>query len=171
MKTLNEGFMHASASEAMKGLMTLNKTTLLPGITIYRFANTRWPDRFYTGSWWVGFSPFGALMRNCKSRGQSLAFAARRCLAINPEWSEGKEANVLIKAVVKQRLSAWSGTPKTQVSRIAVGSQYVKARLEPDRDVTQLCIPGLGETDPNDSGCKIWQSVFIGPWRIHIGTV
>ncbi len=90
MKTLNEDFMHASALEARKGLMTLTETALFPGISIYRFANTRRPDRFYTGPWWVGFSPFETLRRYCKSREQSIAFAARRCLAIDPERSKGK---------------------------------------------------------------------------------
>ena len=170
METLNEYFMHSSKSKSdiKDGLTAVSKTILLPGIVIYRFANTQRPDLYNTGSWWVGFSPFESLKKYSESRQQSLAFTAHQCLAIDRQWSKGKEVNVLVKAQIKQRLSAWSGTPKTQVSKIPVGSKYRTARLEPHRNITQLYIPGLGEPDPNDSNRKIWESAFIGPWRLHI---
>ena len=170
METLNEYFMHSSKSKSdiKDGLTAVSKTILLPGIVIYRFANTQRPDLYNTGSWWVGFSPFESLKKYSESRQQSLAFTAHQCLAIDRQWSKGKEVNVLVKAQIKQRLSAWSGTPKTQVSKIPVGFKYLTSRLEPHRNITQLYIPGLGEPDPNDSNRKIWESAFIGPWRLHI---
>lgn len=53
MKTLNQDFMKSSISDARKGLLTLTKTTLSPGIVMYRFGDTRYLDRIYTGPWWI----------------------------------------------------------------------------------------------------------------------
>ncbi|RLB93415.1 MAG: hypothetical protein DRH50_08005 [Deltaproteobacteria bacterium] len=171
METLNEYFMHSpkSKSDIKNGLTAVSKTILFPGIVIYRFANTQRPDLYNTGSWWVSFSPFESLKNYSESRQQSLAITAHQCLAIDPQWSNGKKVNVLVKAQIKQKLSAWSGTPKTQVSKILVGfNKYLTLPLKPHRNITQLYIPGLGEPDPNDSNRKIWESAFIGPWRIYI---
>ena len=51
MTTLNENFMEPSVTKAREGLLTLTKTTLLPGIEINRFANTKRPDLYFTGPW------------------------------------------------------------------------------------------------------------------------
>ncbi len=155
MTTLNENFMESSATKAREGLLTLTKTNLLPGITINRFANTKRPDLYYTGPWWISFSPFEALKKYAKLRDQSLSLAARTCLAIDWEWSN---VDVLVKAVIKDPLSAWSGTPKTQT--LKTDRRYTGVRWEPDRDITQLYIPGLWESDPKVPGRKIWQSAF-----------
>ena len=155
MATLNESFMKPSEAKAREGLLTLTNTNLLPGITISRFANTKRRDLYYTGPWWISFSPFEALKKYAKLRGQPLSLAARTCLAIDWEWSN---VDVLVKAVIKAPLSAWSGTPKTQT--LKADRRYTGVRWEPDRDITQLYIPGLYETDPHAPGRKIWQCAF-----------
>jgi hypothetical protein len=162
MTVLNEGYMESSQSEARKGLMNLVETSLLPGIRVYRFGDSDQPGRWFTGPWWVSFSPFEALKQYAKDRGQPLTLTARQCLAVDLRWSR---LDVLIEAVVKERLSAWSGTPQTQAPK--QGSMYL-GRLQPDRDVTQLYIPGLGEKDPSGSNRAIWQNAFIGPRFSHI---
>ena len=151
MRTVNENFMEPTLSKAREGLLTLTKTTLLPGITINRFANTKRSDLYFTGPWWISFSPFEALKKYAKLRHQPLSLAARTCLAIDWEWSN---VDVLVKAIIKEPLKAWSGTPKTQTPK--KGRFYTGLRWEPDRDITQLYIPGLYEANPNDSKRKIW---------------
>ena len=164
MKTLNENFMESSISKASEGLLTLTRTNIFPGIIMYRFANTKRLDLYYTGPWWISFSPFEALKKYAKLREQSLSLAARKCLAIDWGWSN---VDVLVKVVAKDRLSAWAGTPKTQV--LKVGSRYTGVSWEPDRDITQFFIPVLDQADPNDSKRKIWQSAFVGPRCENIG--
>ena len=110
----------------------------------------------------MGCSPFETLRRYAHSRQQSLAIAAMQCLAIPPDSTEGKQVNVLVKAVIKQRLSAWSGTPKTLTSNIGVGFVNKKVRWEPDREITQLYIPGLK---------RIGQSAFLGTWHLYLGQI
>ncbi len=163
MKTLNQDFMKSSISDARKGLLTLTKTTLSPGIVMYRFGDTRYLDRLYTGPWWISFTPFEALKKYAAFRNQSLSAAARKCLAIDTEWSN---LDVLVRVVVKERLFAWAGTPRTQV--IKKESRYTGVRWEPDRDITQLFIPGLYQAAPNDPKHKIWQNAFMVQRRENI---
>jgi len=158
MKTLNEDFMESSASEARKGLLSSMRTNLFPSIELYRFANSQRPDRNLAGPWWISYSPFEALKKYAALRQQSLSLAARTCLAIDWEWSK---VDVLIKVVPKVRLSAWSGTPKTQTPKVKDTSWYTGVRWVPDRDITQLFIPGLDQPDPNHSEKMIWQSAFF----------
>jgi hypothetical protein len=155
MTASNENFMNSSFPKAKDGLLTLTKTTLFPGIAINRFANTKRPDLFYTGPWWIGFSAFEALKKYASLRKQSLSLAARTCLAIDWEWSN---VDVLVKAIIKAPLSAWSGTPKTQTPKM--DRRYTGIRWEPDRDITQLFIPGLNEIDPKDASRKVWKGAF-----------
>ena len=155
MTPLNENYMESSVKKAREGLLTLTDTTLLPGIEINRFANTKRPDLYFTGPWWISFSPYEALKKYARFRNQSLSLAARTCLAIDWEWSN---VDVLVKAVIKEPLSAWSGTPKTQTPKR--DRRYTGMRWVPDRDITQLFIPGLWEADPEVSGRKIWQGAF-----------
>ena len=156
MKILNESFMESSILQARAGLLTTTKTNLLPHISLYRFASSKRPDLYYTGPWWIGFTPFEALKHYAKLREQSISMAARQCLAIDWEWSN---VDVLVRVLTKNGLAAWSGTPKTQVPK--GGASFKGIHWEPDRDITQLFIPGLGQPDPNESKCNIWQSVFI----------
>jgi hypothetical protein len=153
---LNEGFMKDSMLEARKGLITTMRKSLFPGFRMYRFANSERPDLYYTGPWWINFSPFEALKQYAKLRGQTLSLAARHCLAIDWGWSK---VDVLVEVVIKERLSAWSGTPGTQVLKDD-SIRYTGVQWEPDRDITQVYIPGLYEAAPNDSDRMIWECVF-----------
>ncbi|HWD91214.1 MAG TPA: hypothetical protein VG938_02580 [Verrucomicrobiae bacterium] len=157
MKTaLNESFMQAGEKKANDGLQNIVRTNLYPGLRVYRFGSTKRPDLYFTSPWWLGFSPFEALKRYAKTKGISLFSAAEQCLAIDP----GHKVNILHETIVYQNLAAWSGTPRTQVSKV---DQRYGSRLEPQRNVTQLCIPGLGGTDPRDASRKIWESAFQTP--------
>jgi hypothetical protein len=164
MRTLNDDFMQSSAAKAREGLMGLTQTRLFAGLPLYRFGNSTKPQLCFTGPWWLGFSPFEALKKYARLRDQPLTLAARQCLAIDWGWSQ---VDVLVKTVLKQHLSAWAGTPKTQVPK--VGRNYGLARWEPDRDVTQLYIPGLAEADPQEPGRRIWQSAFATPTQLYLG--
>lgn len=155
MTPINKDFMESTVSKAREGLLTLTKTTLLPGISINRFANTRRRDLYFTGPWWISFSPFEALKKYAKLRNQPLSLAARTCLAIDWGWSN---VDVLVEARLKVPILAWSGTPKTQT--LKKDRNYTGVRWKPDRDITQLYIPGLYEADPNDYRLKIWQKAF-----------
>lgn len=192
MKTLNEDFMESSKllSEAMGGLMTLTKITISPGTALYRFADARYSDRFCSRPWWISFSPYEALKQYAKFKEMPLQNAARKCLAIG-QWNN---ADTIVKVSVKEPLSAWSGTPKTlslkQDTKKYIGkehivlpgafnnppikedkekysSKYLGVNLMPERNITQLFIPGLDQIDPNDSKRKIWQSAFLGPWVLY----
>ena len=183
MQTLNESFIRTSASDAMKGLTTLGRTTLHSGMVLHRFGSSLHPDRIITGPWWVGFTPFEQLCACASTQDVPLSLAARQCLAIDWGWSR---VDVLIKVKVLQPLFAWSGTPKTQVVRPEPqrvdlhatpgrttelrpqpkASPRMSARWEPDRRITQLFIPGLFEADPKTKGRKIWQSALLEQSRI-----
>jgi len=157
MVALNEKYMRFSQSKASEGLMNLVETTLLPGIRVYRFGSSNRPDRWFAAPWWLSFSPFEALKQYASVRKQSLPLTARQCLAIEWGWSK---LDVLIETVVKQRLLAWSGTPKTQV--LKWGTTHL-GRLRPERNITQLYIPGLDEADSSRSGHAIWKDAFVAP--------
>jgi hypothetical protein len=43
---------------------------------MYRFGNSKRPDLYYTGPWWLGFSPFDASKKYANLRKQSLSLAA-----------------------------------------------------------------------------------------------
>jgi len=163
MKILNENFMESSISEARKGLLTLSKTNLFPGMVIYRFADTTRPQRYYTGPWWISLTPFESLKKYADIRGQPLKSAARQCLAVNMRWSN---MDILLKVRVKERLSAWSGTPRTQAVKIE--AKYSGMNLKPDRDITQLFIPGLNEADPDNSKRKIWERAFFAAFKFYL---
>lgn len=167
MKTLNEGFMGAAQSKAREGLITTSRTLIHPGLTIYRFADSGRPELHVTGMWWVGYSPFEALKQYAHRREQTLSAAARQCLAVDFTWSK---LDVLHRAILKEPLSAWAGTPKTQ--RIRPGNlSGDDRRWEPDREVTQLCIPGLDQPSPNNPRQNIWQTAFQSLFRIPLGGV
>jgi hypothetical protein len=163
-KTANEKFLESSQPAARAGLITLSETTLVPYLHLYRFGNTSRPNLHFCGPWWVGFSPFEALKGYAESRGEALSLVARECLAIDWGWSK---VDVLVEVVVKQSLSAWSGTPKTQFVRGGGGPGG--RRWEPDRRITQLHIPGLGERDPSDSPQMIWEQAFADRRSHFIG--
>jgi hypothetical protein len=150
---MNSEFMKTSELEAMKGLIHLVETVVFPGTRIYRFGSSNQPSRWFAGPWWLTRSPYEALKQYAGSREQTLKLAARRCLAVEFGWSQ---MDVLLMAVVKQNLSAWSGTPKTQ----AVKGGVHLGRLKPDRDITQLYIPGLGEPDSISSCRETWQNAL-----------
>src|SRR5690242_3710251 len=135
-KTLNAGFLNSAHSSALEGLTALVETTLTPGLPLFRFGNSGKPQTALTGPWWVGFSPFEAVTGYAKSRQQPLSIVARECLAIDWGWSK---VDLLVRVVVKQSLSAWAGTPKTQFVR--PGPNMENRRWEPDRRITQLYIP------------------------------
>jgi hypothetical protein len=155
MRAINESFMQASSSKAMQGMTALTKTVILPGIALYRFASSTHYDLYYTGAWWVSYTPFSALQKYAAHWKQPLNQAARSCLAIDWAWSR---LDVLIRVITCESLAAWSGTPKTQT--IKKGTRYTGARWEPSRDITQLYVPGLGEPEPTGTGRKIWQRAF-----------
>ncbi|HEV2392281.1 MAG TPA: hypothetical protein VG146_07955 [Verrucomicrobiae bacterium] len=162
VKTLNESFMDATASEARRGLVALHPTIIQPNMVIYRFADSNKPELYFTGKWWVGYSPFEALKQHAQRRNQTLSAAARHCLAIDFEWSK---LDVLHKVILKKPVSAWAGTPLTQ--RVRKGNfSRPDRRWEPDREVTQLFIPGLDQADPNNPHQKIWQAVFQSQIRL-----
>jgi hypothetical protein len=164
MKTLNETFMEGAAAKASEGLVTLSRSVVQAGMPLYRFADTRQPELYFTGKWWVGHSPFEALRQHAERRNQTLSVAARQCLAVDFAWSK---LDVLHKVILKAPLSAWAGTPRTQRIRQA-NSAGGDRRWEPDREVTQLCIPGLEQPDPNNPRHKIWESAFQTPFRLHL---
>lgn len=164
MKALNETYMKAGYLKAMEGMQNLTPITLTPGLRIYRFGNTSRPELYFTGPWWVGFSPFEALKQYSASRGVSLPSVARQCLAIDRGFSA--RLDVLVTAVLQQALSAWSGTPRTLA--IKLPPKPGRVSLTPDRRVTQLCIPGLHQKNPSDPNSIIWQSAFGRPTLLHI---
>jgi hypothetical protein len=165
MTTLNERFMEAAMDDASAGMSSIYRTRILPGMVLYRFADQSKPYGFFAGKWWIGFSPFEALRQQAQRRKQPLSAAARQCLAI--DFAYNKTLDVLHKVILKEPLSAWAGTPRTQ--RIPEpGYAGLDRRWEPDREVTQLCIPGLGEPDPNNPPNKIWQRAFEQTLRLHI---
>lgn len=156
MTAISESFMQGAAAKAREGLLTTVRINLLPGLSLYRFANSARPDLYYTGAWWINYSPFQALKSYAALRGQSLSMAARQCLAIDWGWSN---VDILVEVTMRVRLSAWSGAPKTQVMKNK--SHYSGVRWEPDRDITQIFVPGLDQPAPADPTKMIWQSAFI----------
>ena len=164
MNSLNENFMDIhNQLEAQKGLSDLVRTNLVKGVKLYRFASIDKRHLWYAGSWWLGFSPFESLKKYARARKQSLSFAARQCLAIDEVWSD---LDLLIEVTVNEGLLAWSGSPKTQP--IKHKNRYIK-KLFPDRDITQLYIPGLGKPSPLNIGYSIWQSACINLQHSHLG--
>jgi hypothetical protein len=132
---------------------------ILPAMEIFRFASAAKLSTWYAASWWFGKSAYDALLRSASSSRESLSNVARRCLAVPEEWST---MDVLVSVRVLQPLSAWSGTPRTL--RLKDDGGRYASRLEPDRSITQLYIPGL---DPrrNQGKCVAWAKVFAGSPR------
>ena len=145
--------------EAARGMTNLVDVKVLPAMEIYRFASAGKLHTWYAASWWFGKSAYDALLRSSRSSRDSLSGVARRCLAVPDEWST---MDVLIAVRVLQPLSAWSGTPKTL--RLKDDRGRYAARMEPDRAITQLYIPGL---DPrkNQGQCVAWAEAFAGAPR------
>ncbi len=154
----------------------------------FRFGSTRKPELYFAGPWWMRLSPFESLRRYAERRGQAISIAARTCLAIDSDWSD---CDVLVTALLAQSLGAWAGTPKAQSPKYKVpakkgivsefgeqltpdlpsgwGSTYKGYTLKPDREITQLYIPGLGEQDPGNPNRRIWESAFAGrPWTVYL---
>ncbi len=113
------------------------------------------------GPWWIGCSPFEALQKNAERREQTLSEAARQSLAVDFTWSR---LDVLHKALIQTPLSAWAGTPQTQRIRRTLPNR----RWEPDREVTQLYIPGLEQPDPRNPRQKIWETAFKNVVRLFL---
>jgi hypothetical protein len=144
---------------ATRGLMNVVEVKVLPAMELYRFANAAKLSSWYAASWWFGKSAYDALAQSAKSSKESLSSVARRCLAVPAEWST---MDVLISVRVIKPLSAWSGTPRTLRLKDARGRYGT--RLEPDRAITQLYIPGL---DPKKAqGQSVpWNEAFAGSPR------
>ena len=154
---VNEVSMDNTLQEAMRGMSALVRVNIHPHVVLYRFACSRDKDG-WAGKWWVGYTPFQALIDHAVSRQQSLSDAAGTCLAIDRDWGI---KDVLLKVFVSKPLSAWSGTPLAQHPRVSKRDRHYKDRkaLRPDKDITQFFIPGLSENDP-ETGRPIWQSAF-----------
>jgi len=146
----NGAFMEHAREKAAKGLLMAVSGVLLPGTRIYRFATSLKRERFFSGEWWFGQTPFDSMKAYAQASGCSLRDAARECLAVDHSWSQ---MDFLLSATLVLRLSAWMGTPLTQSIKTPAlilargelqGGRYVR-QLEPDRSITQYYIPGLGE--------------------------
>ena len=159
--TLNAAFSTQQEwEEAARGMSNLVDVKILPAMEIYRFATAANLHTWYAASWWFGRSAYDALVQSASSSRESLSGVARRCLAVPEEWSS---MDVLIAVRVLQPLSAWSGTPRTQ--RLKDDGGHYASRMEPDRSITQLYIPGL---DPRKSSgkCVAWAKAFAGRPRV-----
>jgi hypothetical protein len=167
MKTPNEGFMDRVEEKARGGLVSTYRSTIQPGMSLYRFGDSKKPNLFLTGVWWIGFSPFEALRQYAHHAKQKLSAAARQCLAVDFDWST---LDVLHKVILRSPLSAWSGTPRTQMIR-PPGASALDRRWKPNRQITQLCIPGLGEPDPSSQRQMIWQTAFGSIMRLDLPKV
>jgi hypothetical protein len=164
MKPINEAFMEAGLSLACQGLITTVHVVLQPGMPLYRFADSSRPHAHLTGGWWVGYSPFQALKEHAARRNQTLSAAARQCLAVDFGWSK---LDVLYKTVVEAPLAAWAGTPQTQRVRQPLPAGGDR-RWEPDREITQLYIPGLGQPAPKNPHQQVWQLALRTPIRLPL---
>jgi hypothetical protein len=154
-ETLNSSFLASTYSDALEGIYGLSQTTLSAGLPLYRFGNTTRKEASLTGPWWLGFSPFEGVVAYAKARNEPLSLVARECLAIDWDWSK---VDLLVRVLVKQGLSAWSGTPKTQFIRPE--GEAPNRRWEPDRRITQLYIPGLGQPSPTNPARTISEEAF-----------
>jgi hypothetical protein len=130
---------------AASGINHVQDVFLLPNMEIWRFASTDQPEKWLANPWWIGLSPYQALLQLSRSGNASLTDTARACLAVvsNPAALERpNRMDVLSHARITKPLTAWSGTPRTQRLRLLGRNQYID-RQEPDRRITQLFIPGL----------------------------
>jgi hypothetical protein len=144
--------------DARRGLISLTHTRLHQHLVIYRFGSHAAREHDFTSPWWLGYSPFEALKKYARNRAQTVFAAAEQCLAL-PLDDRYPKKDRIIEAKLRRALSAWSGTPRTLVSR-------QRRRLEPDRDVTQLYIPGLNLNDVAAPNNIIWKEAFHLPLRV-----
>jgi len=153
--TVNAAFVTSQEwHEAARGMANIVEVKVLPAMEIYRFASAARSHTWYAASWWFGTSAYDGLLRSSKSSNESLSSVARRCLAVPPEWST---MDLLIAVRVLRPLSAWSGTPRTL--RLKDDRGRYASRLEPDRTITQLYIPGL-DPKKNRGQCVAWDVAF-----------
>jgi hypothetical protein len=139
--------------------------TITPGLRLYRFASSNKPEiSWYTSPWWVGHSPYEAIVEYARVNNMSLGQAARICLAVDPLW--GSRCDMLVGASLVHPLSAWAGTPRTIRSKV---EGHYTMRWGPDRRVTQLYIPGLTQNS-GMSTQPIWQAAFQGLWHRGIAS-
>ncbi|WP_373500885.1 hypothetical protein [Desulfococcus sp.] len=153
MQPVNEKFMQDELPKAREGLYAIQRTVIFPNMILYRFGSSDKPKNYYSGSWWIGYSPFESLKKYGVARNQSLKDSAAQCLAIGT-WNK---CDVLIKVITILPLAAWSGTPKVQAEKIDK-KRYTGVRRNPDRDITQLYIPGLKEVYNNIQ--MIWETAL-----------
>ena len=160
---------YAEGYPGIGGMMNVVPVTLLPSMAIFRFATAGTPeDRLYGAHWWLGFSPHRVLVQLAKREGRSLRDVARERLAVPLEW--GNVMNLLVCASVVQPLSGWSGTPRTARNREEHTQRY-GAPWRPDRSITQLYIPGLGEFRPDRTrGSFISWSRILLPVALQVVT-
>lgn len=145
------------------GLLMKSTVTITAGLPLYRFASShRAEESWYVSPWWIGQSPYEAIVEHARVNKISLGQAARICLAVDPTW--GSRCDVLVGASVTHALTAWAGTPRTIRSK--VNGRYT-ARWEPDRRVTQLYIPGLTQLSET-AGQPIWRVALQGLWHRRI---
>lgn len=160
--TVNASFMEAHRASAegapgVGGMMHVVPVTLLTHMKIYRFG-TRGSshDELYGGAWWIGFSAYDSLTKLAAGEGRGLSDVARERLAVLSEW--GNAMNAVVRAAVRQPLSAWSGTPRTARVKHTVTRRYGNAQ-SPDRSITQLYVPGLKEKQP--VGTPVWSDALL----------
>ena len=157
---MDEQRKYAEGFPDVGGMMHVVAVTLLPAMTIFRFASAGTPvDALYAAHWWIGVSPCEALRATARHERRSLSDVAREQLAVPPEW--GNAMDLLVSARVRQPLAAWSGTPRTARSKQA-GTQQYGSPWTPERSITQLYVPGLRETRPDRTrgSCVKWQDVL-----------
>jgi hypothetical protein len=143
--------MDATYSKAAKGIIAPINKSLSRGERVYRFASLRHRDGFFSGPWWIGFSPYENLWNYATHRGLKLREVAREFLAVDYDWND---MDVLVSATVAITLAAWSGAPLPQWTKTPlilnsagdrIGGGRYDRRWEGDRSITQYYIPGLKE--------------------------
>ena len=145
----------AEGSPGVGGMMHVVPVTLLTHMKIYRFGTRGWSaDRLYGGPWWVGVSACDELTKLAARQARSLRDVARERLAILSEWGNAMDA--LVRAAVRQPLSAWSGTPRT--ARSKVERRYGDAQRS-DRSITHLYVLCLKENGP--VGAPVWSGALL----------
>jgi hypothetical protein len=152
-----------TVDEASGGMLHLQPKTLHPGYRIFRFAATTRPEDWLTKGWWIGFSPFATIEGLAGRSPDRIGRVAREALAvwIDPSTPYFNAMDMLLVARVRRTLAAWTGTPRTISTKR--GGRYAE-RWQPDRNVTQLYIPGLGKIPPGALALEEHRAIPANRW-------
>jgi hypothetical protein len=153
-----EAWFEHNRGKGTGGILMPQPTRLPTGQYYYRFASSSSPRAAQMGGgWWIDFEAFHRIETFASANGYRLKDAARLLLALPYDWTK---VDVLIKAVLKSSLRAYTGLGKPAQGKAGGADKGTACIPSQHQKIRQLYIPGL--YSPGKSP-QLWETVFQQP--------